>query len=315
MSVSKAVVFGGAVVEYYDYGKQAITLKSTLYCQAGMRDFGSSCGFDISHVQCMPSVVEACQQSEPVLSSYEHGYRPFTIVTKSRVSQGAKTKPTFTEEALLDAFPSPNHLDFPIIPELDLTPLYRSTDFDLPTNEIPGDVVQRLLVGILVGSKRFVLEGKTYIVCNFLVPFDTGVKSFGYSVTYASAKEDVYNWHMKHRGAPLVVLFNGYSEIGKGHSEKFVAIYVKPISEIYEALGLPVPEQYVIRKEHILSKPVSSPSVINGTTPASVPTPASVSTPASVPASPVDDGLDADGLDADGLAPWMRGDDSSEGVK
>jgi len=312
MSVSKAVVFGGAVVDYYDYGKQAVTLKSTLYCQAGMRDSGNSCGFDISHVQCMPAVVEACQQSEPVLSSYQNGYFPFVIVTKSKVVQGAKTKPMFVEETLLDAFPSPNHLNFPVIPDLDLTPLYRSPDFDLPKDEIPGDVVQRLLVGILVGSKRFVLEGKTYIVCNFLVPFDTGVKSFGYSVTYASAKEEVYIWHMKHRGAPLVVLFNGYSEIGKAHSEKFIAVHVKPISEIYQVLGLPVPDQYVLKEYASHTNAVlKSASVPRASVPASVPEsvpPASV--PESVPASPVDDELDADGL-----ASWMRSDDGSEGAK
>jgi len=234
-SSMKAVVFGGESKEVYDYQKQEFTNKSMLYTQTAMTDLSRSCGVEVVHSPCDSVVITACMTSEPVHQSYVEGFRPFMVITKSRMYPGVKNKPAFKEAELCDAFPSPKHADFPILPDLDINPLYRL--LELPSS-VDQDAVQRLVFGIAVGLKKFVIDGKTYTSCNLLVPVDAGTTAFGYSALYASVVEPIYNFHMKSRGKPAIVLLNGYNKIGKNHGEAYYAVEQHTLEDVEKLLGI-----------------------------------------------------------------------------
>jgi len=234
-SSAKAVVFGGESKQVYNFQRQEFEDKAMLYLQTAMTDLSRSCGVEVVHSPCDPSVITACMTSEPVHQSYIEGYRPFIAITRSQMYPGYKNKPAFKEVELCDAFPSPKHADFPILPDLDINPLYRL--LELPSS-VDHDAVQRLAFGIAVGLKKFVMNGKTFITCNMLVPADAGTTSFGYSALYASAVEPIYNFHMKSRGKPAIVLLNGYNKIGKNHSESYYAVEQYTLEDVEKLLGI-----------------------------------------------------------------------------
>jgi len=235
-SSAKSVIFGGESKQVYNYQKQEFEDKAMLYTQTAMSDLSRSCGVEVIHSPCLPSVVAACMNSEPVHQSRVEGiFRPFVVITKSQMYPGYKNKPAFREVELCDAFPSPKHADFPSLPDLDINPLYRL--LELPSS-VGQDAVQRLSFGIVVGVKKFVINGTTYITCNMLEPADTTITSFGYSVLYASANEAIYNFHMLSRGKPQVVLFNGYNKIGKNHVEAFYAVEQYTLEDVEKLLGI-----------------------------------------------------------------------------
>lgn len=231
----KAVVYGGESKQVYDYQKQEFADKALLYTQTAMTDLSRSCGIEVIHSPCDPSVIAACMTSEPVHQSYAEGFRPFYVITKSQMYPGHKNKPAFKEVELCDAFPSPKHADFPILPDLDINPLYRM--LELP-DSVDQDAVQRLSFGIVVGVKKFAMNGKVYITCNMLEPVDSGATAFGYSALYASATEVIYNHHMKLRGKPQIVLFNGYNKIGKNHVEQYYAVDQYTLEDVEKMLGI-----------------------------------------------------------------------------
>lgn len=234
-SSKKTVVFGGESKEVYNYQKQEFELKSLLYTQTAMTDLSRSSGVEVIHTPCEASVVAACMTSEPMHQSYERGFLPFSIITKSQQYPGPKNKPAFKEIELCDAFPSPKHADFPIFPDLDINPLYRF--LELPASA-DSDAEQRLSFGIVVGSKKFAMNGKVFITCNMLEPVDPGTTAFGYSVLYASATETIYNYHMKQRGKPQIVLFNGYTKVGKSHVEAYYALEQYTLEDVEKMLGI-----------------------------------------------------------------------------
>lgn len=234
-SSMKAVTFGGKSEEVYNYQKQEFETKAVLYTQTAMTDLSRSCGVEVIHSPCDPSVVAACMTSEPMHQSYVEGFRPFYVITKSQMYPGPKNKPAFKEIELCDAFPSPKHADFPILPDLDINPLYRQ--LELP-GSVDQDAVQRLSFGIVVGVKKFAMNGKVYITCNMLEPVDAGATAFGYSALYASANEAIYNHHMKFRGKPQIVLFNGYNKVGKNHVEQYYAVDQYTLEDVEKMLGI-----------------------------------------------------------------------------
>lgn len=233
-SVSKAVFFGGKTEEVYNYQREEFETKSLLYVQTAMSDLTRSCGVEIVHKPCTPDVIAACMTSEPVHQSYTDGFRPFVGITKSQMFPGAKNKPAFKEVELCDASPSSKHADFPILPALGINPLYRI--LELP-DSVDSDAVQTLAFGILVGTKKYATNGKVYITCNMLEPVDAGATAFGYSALYASATESIYNYHMKLRGKPQIVLLNGYTKLGKNHAESFFAVEHYTLEDVEKLLA------------------------------------------------------------------------------
>lgn len=233
-SSMKAVVFGGESKQVYDYQKQEFATKSVLYVQTALSDLTRSCGVEVVHSPCEPQVIASCMTSDPVHQSYTDGFRPFIVITKSKMFPGAKNKPAFREFELSDAFPSPKHVDFPILPTFDINPLYRL--LELP-DSVDADAVQRLAFGIVVGTKKYAIDGNVYITCNMLEPVDAGATAFGYSALYASATESIYNYHMKLRGKPQIVLFNGYNKIGKNHTEAYHAVEHYTLEDVEKLLA------------------------------------------------------------------------------
>lgn len=234
-SSMKAVCFGGKTEEVYNYQRQEFESKSILFVQTAMSDLTRSCGVEVIHSPCEPQVIASCMTSDPVHQSYTDGFRPFTIITQSKMFPGGtKSKPAFKEVELCDAFPSPKHADFPILPSLNINLLYRL--LELP-DSVDVDAVQRLAFGIVVGTKKFAMNGNTYVTCNMLEPVDAAATAFGYSALYASATESIYNYHMKLRGKPQIVLFNGYNKIGKNHTEAYYAVQQYTLEDIEKLLA------------------------------------------------------------------------------
>jgi len=232
-SSSKTRVFGGEMKERVvdrqtnekeDYG--------VIYTQTAMTDYSKSCGLEIVNTASTADVITELLSSEPVQLFYSGEYKPFDAIFDEVMYAGYKNKPAFRATRLVRAWASSQ--PFPATPMVDVNPLYEF----LPVSEgMDIYASRRLAFGVLVGSKKFALNGKEYFQFNLLQPFDDSQpNAFGYSALFGSMSKDIFFWHMKLRGEPSVVLLDGYTKIGRNHADTFFAVKLYSLEETLKLL-------------------------------------------------------------------------------
>ena len=232
-SSSQTRVFGGELKErIIDRKTDEREQYGVIYTQTAMTDYSKSCGLEVVNTASTADVITELLSSEPVQLSYSDEFKPFDVIFEEVMYPGYRNKPAFRAAGLVRAWAS--RLPFPLVPKIDVTPLYES----LP---IPDGMdiyaSRRILFGVLVGSKKFVMSGKEFYQFNFLQLFDDSQpNAFGYSALYGSMSKDIFFWHMKERGAPSVVMLDGYNKIGRSHADTNFACKLYSLEETLKLL-------------------------------------------------------------------------------